>query len=86
MQITGTIKTVHDVEYIGQTQTAKRTVVIETETDSKYPKTIALTMWKDVATKTYSVGDTLTADFDIESREYNGKYYTDIKAYKTSVL
>ena len=84
MQITGTIKTVHDVEHVGQNQTAKRTVVIET--DGQYPKTIALTMWKDVATKTYSVGDTLTADFDIESREYNGKYYTDIKAYKTSVI
>lgn len=85
MQITGIIKTVYEVEHVGQNATEKRTVVIET-VDQQYPKTIALTMWKDIATRSYRVGDMLTADFDIESREYNGKCYTDIKAYKVSVL
>lgn len=84
MQITGTIQTVHDVEHVGQNATPKRTVIIET--DGNYPKTIALTMWKDVATRNYTVGDTLTADFDIESREYNGKYYTDIKVWKAATV
>jgi len=28
------------------------------------------------------VGDTITAQVNLESREYNGKYYTSVKAYK----
>jgi len=28
------------------------------------------------------IGETLSVSFDIESREYNGKWYTDAKAWK----
>jgi hypothetical protein len=27
-------------------------------------------------------GDAVTVHFDIESREYNGRWYTDVKAWK----
>ena len=29
-------------------------------------------------------GETLTAHVDIQSREYNGRWYTDVKAWKVS--
>ena len=28
-----------------------------------------------------NLGDTLTVQFDVESREFNGKWYTDLKAW-----
>jgi len=31
------------------------------------------------------IGNILKIDFDIESREYNSKWYTDIKAWKIEV-
>ena len=32
-----------------------------------------------------SVGQTATVSFDIESREYNGRWYTDIRAWKAEI-
>jgi hypothetical protein len=32
----------------------------------------------------YKVGDTVTVSFDPESREYNNKFYTDLRAWKIS--
>ena len=29
-------------------------------------------------------GETVTASIDLESREYNGRWYTDVKAWKIS--
>lgn len=43
-----------------------------------------MTAWKEEvnALKYAKVGDKLTVSFNLESREYNGKWYTDIKAWK----
>jgi len=30
-------------------------------------------------------GNMLKIDFDVESREYNGRWYTDVKAWKVEV-
>ena len=57
----------------------KQTVVVETE--GQYPKNVALTLWNDkVGSATY--GEAITASIDIESREFNGKWYTEVKAWK----
>lgn len=55
--------------------------------DAKYPKKIAITAWnKDVDTiKQTPVGSELKVSFDLSSREYNGKWYTDVKAWKIEV-
>lgn len=60
----------------------KQTVVVST--DGQYPKTVALTcMGKTVDySSQLTVGQTIDVEFDVESREYNGKYYTDAKAWK----
>lgn len=41
-------------------------------------------MWGDKANvlQTFSQGQELNVAFDVESREYNGKWYTDCKAWK----
>lgn len=81
MEIKGKVTSVGAVQS-GQGQKGewkKQIVVIETE--GQYPKTVAITLWNDkVGGATY--GEAITASIDIESREFNGKWYTEVKAWK----
>ena len=44
-------------------------------------------MWNDKIDYTFlQVGNELQLDFDIESRPYNGKWYTEAKAWKVAIL
>lgn len=53
------------------------------ETGDTYPKKICIAVWGEKIDMTkFKIGDTITASFDVESREYNGKWYTDVKAWK----
>jgi hypothetical protein len=86
--LTGRITTI-TAEESGQSKAGKtwrkRTFVIET--DGQYPKLVALIQFGDAIDKTpLNEGDTVTAYIDIESREYGGKYYTDVKAYRVDVI
>ena len=62
----------------------KQTIVIELAGDTKYPKQVALTLWKEQVGK-YKEDDTITAQIDIESRQHKGRWYTDIRAWKIEV-
>jgi hypothetical protein len=53
------------------------------ETKGQYPKKVCLTVWGDkIEQFGMREGDELTAGIEIESREYNGRWYTDVKAWK----
>jgi hypothetical protein len=53
------------------------------ETKDNYPKKICFTLWGDkIDQYALQVGEFVTASLDIESREYNGRWYTDLKAWK----
>lgn len=57
------------------------------ETDGQYPKKVCISIWGDKINEgQLQIGNILKIDFDIESREYNNKWYTDIKAWKIEVL
>lgn len=59
----------------------KQDIIVETE--GQFPKRICVSIWGDKINKgQLQIGNELKIDFDIESREYNGKWYTDIKASK----
>jgi len=59
----------------------KQSFVIETE--AKFPKKICITSWGDKIDEfAVKQGETITAHLDIESREYNARWYTDVKAWK----
>lgn len=48
-----------------------------------YPKLVCFNLWGDKIDQfALEEGDKATVSFDIESREFNGKYYTDVKAWK----
>ena len=53
------------------------------ETTDNYPKKVCISVWGDKINITEFIeGDTYAVDFDIESKEYNGKWFTDLKAWK----
>jgi hypothetical protein len=57
------------------------------ETGEMYPKKICISVWGDKINPTVLVvGNELNIDFDIESREYNGRWYTDLKAWKIELV
>lgn len=61
----------------------KQEFIIET-TGEQYPKKVCMSAWGDKAQalKSFSPGSTVNVSFNIESREYNGKWYTDVRAWK----
>jgi len=59
----------------------KQDIIVET--DGQYPKKVCVSVWGDKLNNVkLDPGTSLTIDFDIESREYNGKWYTDVKAWR----
>lgn len=55
------------------------------ETEDRYPKPVCITQWgDDIDAFGIKVGERLTAHVDIQSREYNGRWYTDVKAWKVA--
>jgi len=54
------------------------------ETEDQYPKKACFTAWGDKAAdlKTFSLGEKLRVTFSVESREYNDRWYTDLRAFR----
>lgn len=53
------------------------------ETVGQYPKNICISIWGDIINeRQLIIGNNLKIDFDIESKELNGKYFTSITANK----
>ncbi len=65
-------------------QWKKQDIIVETE--ATYPKKICVSVWGDkIDTTSLQQGNLLKIDFDVESREFNGRWYTDVKAWKIEV-
>lgn len=63
----------------------KQDYILEIPSD-KFAKKVCITIWGENIDKfNIQEGNTITAGIDIESREYNGKWYTDVKAWKVSM-
>jgi hypothetical protein len=55
------------------------------ETDTSYPKKICFMAWGDkIGEFNLQQGENVEVSVDLESREYNGRWYTDVKAWKVS--
>jgi hypothetical protein len=53
------------------------------ETMDSYPKKVKFDFFGDRADQyQFEVGDVITLSYDIESREFNGRWYTDIRGFK----
>ena len=55
------------------------------ETDSQYPRTICFNIWNNrIDEYPLTEGDFVEVRFDVESREYMERWYTDVTAYSVS--
>lgn len=54
------------------------------ETQEQFPKKLCISLWGDKAKDldNIAIGETLKAGINVESREFNGKWYTDVKAWR----
>ncbi|MEQ8423294.1 MAG: DUF3127 domain-containing protein [Cyclobacteriaceae bacterium] len=53
------------------------------ETQSQYPKKVCLSIWGDKIDQFgVNEGDEVNVAVDLESREYNGRWYTEARAWK----
>lgn len=66
----------------------KKTFLGETEeSDPKFVKTINFVLLGEKAVdKAPKVGEIVNVSFDIQSHQYNGKWYTDIRAFNVEVV
>ncbi len=63
----------------------KQDIIVEPE--DQYPKKICISIWGNkINENNLQIGNQLKIDFELESREYNGKWYSDIKAWKIEVI
>ena len=60
----------------------KQDLIIETE--EQFPKTVCLTCWTNQIEEIQRMtpGQLIKAQIDISSREFNGKWYTDVRVWK----
>ena len=55
------------------------------ETEGQYPKQICFMVWTEKIDEfAIREGENLVVSIDLESREYNGRWYTDVKAWKVA--
>ena len=55
------------------------------ETEGQYPKQVCFMAWSDKIDEfAIKEGENLVVSIDLESREYNGRWYTDVKAWKVA--
>lgn len=67
----------------GKSGSAWKKQDIIVETNAQYPKKICISIWGDkIDRSVLQEGAVLNISFDVESREYNGRWYTDVKAWK----
>ena len=57
------------------------------EVDGTFPRKVCISAWGDkVNVSSLVEGSILNVSFDIESREFNGKWYTNLTAWKVETV
>lgn len=86
MEITGKVVKINE-PLTGQSargQWKKQELIIETE--EQYPRQVCLMNWNDKANfANLQPGTRVTAGINIESREFNGRWFTDVKIWKLDI-
>jgi len=81
-ELEGKLKVVDEIQTFAS-GFSKREFVVEVE-DGKYPQLIKFDLLKEKTSLTdnFQLGDTLHVHFDIGGREYNGRYFVNLNAWK----
>jgi hypothetical protein len=83
LKISGTVKQILEIQSgEGKNGTWKKQDFV-LETPGKFPRLVCVTQWGDQIDKNnLSEGEKLVVHIDLQSREYKGRWYTDVKAWK----
>jgi hypothetical protein len=81
--LTGKIKVIQEAKTYGAKGFTKREFVV-TVAEGKYPQDIALEFVQDNVKLLdgLTAGQTVTVTFDIRGREYNGRYFNNLQAWR----
>lgn len=81
------IKFIWSTIQVGKNNTDQRSFVVE-EVGKEYPSSIAIDMRKEkcMELNSYEVGDEVELSLNSTAREYNGKYFNSISAWKIKNL
>ncbi len=82
-ELAGVVKLVQDVESFKNGSFTKRGVVVTVE-EGKFPQEIVLEFVQDKVSLLDDVtaGDNVQITFDIRGREYNGRYFNNLQAWR----
>ena len=59
----------------------KQDIIVET--DGQYPKKVCVSIWGDrINEQQLAVGNNLKLEIEIESKEFSGRWYTELKAWR----
>lgn len=88
MEVTGTVKVVLPVQTGEGANGAWRKQQIVIEYGDKYPRSVCVDVWGELMPENAEslVGSVVEVACNVESRENNGRYYTDVKAWKFKQL
>jgi len=80
-QANGTLHHIGETEAKTEAFSAREFVI---ETDGNYPQLIKFQLVQDRCDliNNYSLGESITVHFDLRGREWNGKYFTNLNAWK----
>nr|WP_288281226.1 DUF3127 domain-containing protein [uncultured Prevotella sp.] len=85
MELTGKVIVVQEAKSVSSSKTGKPWMMQEyvIEVPGQYPRHCAFTVFGEDRIKQMNIqnGEDLTVQFDIDAREYNGKWYNDFRAY-----
>ena len=81
-ELTGTVKLINELQTFASGFTKRELIV--TVPDGNYPQDISLDFLKDKVEllNDVAVGDEITVSFNLRGREYNGKYFNNLNAWK----
>jgi hypothetical protein len=87
LQITGPITKITDViEGTSKAGKSWKKLGFVVQTISEYPKDVYFTVFGEEKVENFlkfnKVGQTVDVSFNVESREYNDRFYTDLQAWK----
>lgn len=69
------------------TEWRRQDIIVEPEGSGQYPRKVCVSLWGDnIPAQPFQEGEVLKMYIDIDSREFNGKWYTSIKAWKVEHL
>lgn len=88
MEITGKLIQIANASEGTSQRGPWRKAVVVFETEGEHPKKIAVEYWNSQLNEVDNIplGTTCKAKFDVESREWNGKWYTNCRGFGIEIV